>query len=88
MGYNIYYMYDIETGKGYIGQNTDQDDDKRILDHYSAALKPKKNKKGDEAYDGGAEVIKNAKLSNVRYKFFNDSLYGISKSVYNAFLAE
>lgn len=89
MSYNIYYMYDITTGLGYIGQNTDDNDDKRILDHYESALKPKKNKKGKDLYDGGAEVINHASnLSNVRYKFFKDSTYGISENVYNLFLQE
>lgn len=98
MGYNIYYMYDITKGVGYIGQNTKDKDDSRIIDHYNASITPKtkikkgKNGKPDEVktlYDGGAELIKDAdKLSNIRYKIFNDSTYGISENIYNEFLKE
>lgn len=88
MGYNIYYMYNIKTGVGYIGQNTGKSD-KRIIDHYNASLKPKKNKKGKDAYDGGAQLITNSdSLADIRYKFFTDYGYGIPIEVYNRFLME
>lgn len=88
MGYNIYYMYNIKTGVGYIGQNTGKSD-KRIIDHYNASLKPKKNKKGKDAYDGGAQLITNSdSLADIRYKFFTDYGYGIPIEVYNLFLME
>ena len=92
MSYNIYYMYDIAKGTGYIGQNTDANDDKRIVDHYKASIKPKTKKvngKEKEVYDGGAALIKDAaRLSDIRYKFFNDAGYGIPINVYNLFLQE
>lgn len=86
MGYNIYYMYDINSGYGYIGQNTKEPDDYRIIEHYDAFLKPQIKKDGSIAYDGGAELIKKAGLMNVRYKIFTDETYGIPVNVYNEFL--
>lgn len=86
MGKNIYYMYDLTTGYGYIGQNTDDQDDKRILDHYSNYLKMQEGK--PVKYDGGAVLIQESKsLSNIRYKIFKDATYGIPKDVYDKFLS-
>lgn len=89
MGYNIYYMYNTKTEKGYIGLNTYPNDYHRIWEHYDAFLKPKKNKKGKEAYDGGAQLVRDAGedyLWRIRVKVFKDDTYGIPEGVYNKFL--
>ena len=80
MGYNIYYMYDDATGEGYIGQNKDAQDDKRIVDHYNAYLAG-----GSELEkDGGARLIRDmgGPSSRLRYKYFREEEdYGIPKEI-------
>lgn len=85
MGYNIYYMYDVMSGMGYIGQNKDDDDEKRILDHVSCYI----SNKGIEK-DGAARLIKDmgGLSSSLRYKYFfpnTNGRYGIPLEVYTNF---
>ena len=84
MGYNIYYMYDDATGEGYIGQNKDAQDDKRIVDHYNAYLAG-----GSELEkDGGARLIRDmgGPSSRLRYKYFREEEdYGIPKEIWTGF---
>lgn len=85
MGYNIYYMYDVMSGMGYIGQNKDNDDEKRILDHVSCYI----SNKGIEK-DGAARLIKDmgGLSSSLRYKYFfpnTNGRYGIPLEVYTNF---
>lgn len=85
MGYNIYYMYDVMSGMGYIGQNKDDDDEKRILDHVSCYISNK-----DIEKDGAARLIKDmgGLSSSLRYKYFfpnTNGRYGIPLEVYTNF---
>lgn len=85
MGYNIYYMYDVMSGMGYIGQNKDDDDEKRILDHVSCYI----SNKGIEK-DGAARLINDmgGLSSSLRYKYFfpnTNGRYGIPLEVYTNF---
>lgn len=81
MGYCIYYMYDALSGQGYIGQNTNDADDKRILDHVD------KYQDGDMS-DGAARLIRDmgGLSSALRYKFFYPTDgYGIPTEIYEGF---
>ena len=85
MGYNIYYMYDATSGMGYIGQNKDDDNEKRILDHVSYYIKNKGIEK-----DGAARLIRDmgGLSSSLRYKYFfsnTNGRYGIPLEVYTNF---
>ena len=86
MGYNIYYMYDVTSGMGYIGQNKDDDNEKRILDHVTCYV----SNKGIEK-DGAARLIRDmgGLSSSLRYKYFfpnTNGRYGIPLEVYTNFL--
>lgn len=80
--YYIYYMYRIDTGEGYIGQNKQLDAVNRILEHHADFLK------NPNAKDGGVSFFRdlNSDYSLMRYKFFSQkSNYGIPMKVYTEF---
>ena len=80
--YYIYYMYRIDTGEGYIGQNKQLDAVNRILEHHADFLK------NPNAKDGGVSFFRdlNSDYSLMRYKFFSqESNYGIPMKVYTEF---
>lgn len=90
MAYNIYYMYDANTQEGYIGQNKDDRNDKRILDHVECYLS---GKEANIAKDGAARLIDDmgGLSSSLRYKFFfkeTNGRYGIPIDVYENFFEQ
>lgn len=85
MGYNIYYMFNVINQEGYIGQNKDTDNEKRILDHVDCFVKGT-----DIESDGAARLIRDMGgiSSSLRHKFFfsnTNGRYGIPLEVYNNF---